>query len=383
MIPEHEPIRVPRRQRGRRPRRQRGVTIALTALLLTSLCGAAALAVDVGMLCAAKNDAQNAADAAALAGAFTFLNPTDAQPTAADNAAIAIAAVNNVEDTPATISAADITVDTVNQRVTVSVPRTGANGISYFFAQALGLTTADLVATATAEASPVASGTACLRPIFVPNTILSAEQPAQACTDGQTILDSAGRLSPWLLANPSLIGSLLGVRPTSPSSALAPSQYYSIDFGGGASMYSCALGASLQSCGVSPSVLACGDTFTTETGNMVGPTKSGVNSLLGPTPDVWEGVGAYLHTDGTITDTSNQLIVAPVWDDCSSSIGPGQTTFPTIGFSLWFVDGMSGNTLDANFVDATACPSGGGGIGGPQPGATNGAFGIPIRLVTP
>lgn len=48
---------------------QRGATIIVVALMLVVFLGFAALAVDVGLLMASKNEAQNVADAAALSGA--------------------------------------------------------------------------------------------------------------------------------------------------------------------------------------------------------------------------------------------------------------------------------------------------------------------------
>ncbi|HQJ68839.1 MAG TPA: Tad domain-containing protein [Anaerohalosphaeraceae bacterium] len=47
----------------------KGVTAIIVALVLTVLIGIAALAIDIGYLTVAKNEAQNAADASALAGA--------------------------------------------------------------------------------------------------------------------------------------------------------------------------------------------------------------------------------------------------------------------------------------------------------------------------
>ncbi|MGN6592306.1 MAG: pilus assembly protein TadG-related protein [Terriglobales bacterium] len=375
-----------------RQRRQRGVTVVVMSLMLGALCGAAALAVDVGVLFTAKNSAQNAADAAALAGAFTFLKPASAQPTAAINAAIALANANEVLGTQLNISSADVSVDVGNRRVTVTVPRQGGSGIPMFFAQVLGIQREDVVAKATAEASPVATGSICLRPIFVPNTILSSETPSQACTDGQTILGADGNLSPWLQANTQLLGALKTIRPTSPQGALAPSQYYSLDFsngagGNGASFYECALGHNLADCGITPTVAACGTSYPTENGDMKGPTQTGIGNLLGSTPDTWVGMGAYETPSGVVTDTSNQLIVAPVWDDCcpGCSIGPGGGNVTIIGFSNWFVDGIDTGGSDpgviANFVNAAGCGAGGGGNGGGV--ATNASFGIPVRLVTP
>lgn len=372
-------------------RRQSGVTLVLVGLMLTGFCGIAALAVDVGVAYGARGSAQTAADAAALAGAFTFLKPANTQPAAATNAAIAMAGANVVLGSAAVITASDVTVDTANQRVTVQVSRSGGGGVPAFFAQALGFTHFDVLATATAEASPVATGSICLRPIFVPNTILSSESPAQACTDGQTILGSDGKLSPWVQANPQLLGSLETIRPTSPQGALAPSQYYSLDFsngsGGGASTYECALGSPLASCGISPAVAACGTSYPTENGDMKQPTIQGIANLMGPSPDAWVGEGAYQSASSTVKDTSNQLIVAPVWDDCcpTCAIGPGGGNVTIIGFSNWFVEGVDTGGSDpgviANFVNAAGCGAGGGGNGGGA--ATNASFGIPVRLVTP
>lgn len=372
-------------------RQQRGISVALVTLMLTGLCGMAALAVDVGVLYTTKNSEQNAADAAALAGAFTYLTPqpsASAAVTAAQNAAIGMARANSVLGTPVTITAANVTVNPPDNSpglhdVTVTVPRSGANAIPAYFARVLGFTTFNLTATATAEYTGVGAGSINLRPMFVPNTILSSQPIAAACASGHTIFDSSGNMTAWAQSQ---IGLLESIRPTSPSGALVPSQFYSLDFGngvGGASLYSCTLGSSsLAACGVSPTVIGCGTSFLTENGNMTGPTSTGVGNLLGPTPDTWLAPGAYQHTNGTITDTSNQLITVPVWDSCNQTVSSGKTFVNMIGFSNWFVDGQAGPAVVANFVNAASCPPGGAGSG-PTGGPTssNAGFGIPVRLV--
>jgi Flp pilus assembly protein TadG len=55
--------------RANTPRNQRGIVMPLAAIGLLSLLGFAALAIDVGYLFVVRNELQNAADAAALAGA--------------------------------------------------------------------------------------------------------------------------------------------------------------------------------------------------------------------------------------------------------------------------------------------------------------------------
>ena len=65
-----------------RTNEQDGYILASTAMLLVVLLGFVAVGVDLGVLFSARTAAQRAADAAALAGAFTFIvDPTAPQPT--------------------------------------------------------------------------------------------------------------------------------------------------------------------------------------------------------------------------------------------------------------------------------------------------------------
>src|SRR5205823_11011113 len=97
---------------------ERGTTLVLTAVFIVVLMTMAALAIDLGIGYTARTSAQTTADAAAIAGAYTFLNPTYSQPTAAQQGAIRLAAQNKILGQPVTISAADVGVDVANQRVT-------------------------------------------------------------------------------------------------------------------------------------------------------------------------------------------------------------------------------------------------------------------------
>src|SRR3954470_6457421 len=141
--------------RARRRHSERGMTIAMVALCIVVLFAMAALAVDLGVLFTARTSAQHAADAAALAGAFTFVAPPNApQPSSAQNAAVATAAANKILGTSVAITTGNVVVDTTTRRVTVTVPRTsaGGNAIGTFFARIFNTNSADVVAKATAEA---------------------------------------------------------------------------------------------------------------------------------------------------------------------------------------------------------------------------------------
>ncbi|MHA7679428.1 pilus assembly protein TadG-related protein [Cupriavidus sp. PET2-C1] len=69
------------RPHGNRTRRQRGAVGLMTPFLLTFMLAFTALAIDVARLMIVRNELQNAADAAALAGAGGLYPPDPASPT--------------------------------------------------------------------------------------------------------------------------------------------------------------------------------------------------------------------------------------------------------------------------------------------------------------
>ena len=169
-------------------RNERGAVAATVALFLVVLLAMGAAAIDVGHSMVARNELQNASDAAALAGAralgviYTGLTPTAQQAymlTAGDRATIVAqaqtaAASNNAAGVPVTINAADVQIgiwDPVARvlnptaaqpkDVRVITRRDGAaNGpVSTFLAQVVGITSVNVNAAATAELSAIGSTT--------------------------------------------------------------------------------------------------------------------------------------------------------------------------------------------------------------------------------
>ncbi len=360
----------------------------MVALCIVVFFAMAALAIDLGILYTARTSAQHAADAAALAGAFTFTNPVAPQPGTATQAAIATAAANKILGTPAAISGGNVIVDTGARRVTVTVPRTSAGGnpVDTYFARVLGHNSSDVSAKATAEAGFQGSASRCVKPVFLPNTILSNKStdpidPNGACKRGEVVFDSSGNITSYAQAQ---MGTQKGIRPVTPSKALAPSQFYSLDFGSGGSTYRCAWGQCLNYC-AGTSEIACGSKYPVETGNMNGPTKQGVDDLVGRPADRWISIGNY-DVNGVTMSTSKSLVVAPVWNNCdpSNQIVPGTNgqQVEVVGFLELFVDGMQGNDVQAHFVAPIACPrNGGGGGGAGNPNPSTGPYAIPVRLV--
>ncbi|MBZ5532833.1 MAG: hypothetical protein LAO20_15495 [Acidobacteriia bacterium] len=394
-------------------RAQRGMTLVVVALLLIGLLVVAALCIDLGVFFTARTSAQHAADAAALAGAYTFVNsPTAAQPAAAQQAAIAIAATNKILNQSVTIAPSDVVVDTANRRVTVTVSRLGDNGIGTFFARGFGVANVSVQTQATAQASKTAGGSRCVKPIYIPNTVLSTQATtAAACAAGEILFDPAnpGHFSSWAqdtLGNFKYSGTCATIRPTNPADVkkgdFSPGQFFSLDFGSGGSTYRCVWSSCLNdvSCGADQSVIACGHDYPVKTGDMVGPTNQGVGDLIGDPPDTWVDVGQYETPAGTIVDTSRALSTVPVWDNCNHPIGSGTAgqTARVIGYVEMFVDGM-GNAnvctggkgggkkdfVEVHVVNATPCGSGsgggGGGSGGGSGGTGTGPSAVPVQLI--
>jgi hypothetical protein len=155
-----------RRLNGRRP----GAVLVLVAVSLVGLVAVTALAIDIGMLYSARGEAQRTADAAALAGASAFidfdpqLHPAEAY-AAAESRAYDFAtrqtlmgeAVINAEVTP------QIVMD--SQKVRVYVRR---QTIPLLFARIFGLNLGSVSAVAAAEAVYAGSSN-CIKPLAIPD----------------------------------------------------------------------------------------------------------------------------------------------------------------------------------------------------------------------
>lgn len=378
-----------------------GATLVLVAVMIVALLAVGAIAVDIGMLYTARTSAQHAADSAALAGAAEFLQPcnavagTPAPPgcgtvrsvtLAAQNAAIAIASRNAIFGTPVVVAAADVNVDEANRRVTVTVRRAGAGGVTTFFARVFGVDSVDVLARARAEASATGTASRCIKPIYLPNTILSDKDPAAACssTPKEVVFDSTNHMTDWAKSK---LGSLMSIRPTKPPGALVPSQFYSLDFGSGATTYRCAWSECLNdaACKTDISLVRCGNKYPVETGNMNGPTQQGVEDLIGSPPDTWVEIGKYNYQGNASmpVSTSRALSIAPVWDNCdpTNPIVPGThgQNVQVVGFVEMFVDGYdAGNdAVMAHLVNHIEC----GAVGAGPTGENTGPMARPVRLV--
>src|SRR3989442_8726909 len=90
-------------------KKQEGFVLVVVAIVLVALIGFLALAVDVGVLYSARTSTQEVADAAALAGAGTFINDTQSpQPQTASDNALQVALNNSILGRPVAAGDAEL-----------------------------------------------------------------------------------------------------------------------------------------------------------------------------------------------------------------------------------------------------------------------------------
>lgn len=141
--------------------RRRGTVSVLSAFLLVVMLTMAAFAIDIGNLCRVETEAQAVADAAALAGARGLPSGSSTAQTDAINCA----ALNKANSHAVSLTTSNVVTGTWNptagtftatttnpNAVQVRVPLTSANGnpVSMFFAKVLGISSANVNASATA-----------------------------------------------------------------------------------------------------------------------------------------------------------------------------------------------------------------------------------------
>jgi len=157
---------------------EEGFSLVFVGLGFMAFLAVSMLAIDVGMLMTARAQAQNSADAAALAGATALAYDNWDDRTATGPAvtyAIAGGQANQVMSANVAIGPGDISFpnDPVSgdaNRVHAIVYRDAAHGnpVSTLIAKYFGISTADIVAAATAEAA-AANAMTCVKPFTIPD----------------------------------------------------------------------------------------------------------------------------------------------------------------------------------------------------------------------
>ncbi len=359
-----------------------GFTIPMLAVSIVALIAMGALAIDVGLLYTARTSAQHAADAAALAGAFTFVNNPGASAVDVSAAATSTATKNSILGIPVAVGevqvlSVQLPTPTQPGRITLTVSR----NIPTAFARAVGFDKEAIKVTATAEASNLAAGTTCLRPFWLRNSITGSCSNPMFWADGtpnQAVVNQM-ESSPW---------EFLQLHAYSPSQD-SNSQWGLISEGNNPS--GAAINAAIDSC-MNVKTL-CGDTVNLAPGNKFS-IKNSIDKLLAAS-DTWVGPGVYQASNGAYTDVSPQVITIGIVDDCfnnatqlalSNITGNNNPPAAVAGFGEVFLTGTQGGgnnlTINSYLVNYNSCGNGGsGGGGGGGSGVGSGPYAIPVRLV--
>lgn len=365
----------------------RGSVLAIVTLLLIVFLGLVALAVDLGMLYVARGEAQRTADAAAHAGAgHLMLAPFDED--GARSRAIQFASHNTVRGMSGQIdSLLDIDVVLDSQKVRVRVHRSTdrldeGGPVPTLFAGILGFNTADVGASAAAQAWPgVASD--CILPFAIPDHWFVNEDDAYrdagigdtydserddlyiAAADHEqhTAEPPSGYTDPWpgyTGYGQARIGQEIQLTTADPSESPQPGWYYPIRLPGstGGNDYR----NSIKDCWEPGGDHKLGDEVDKEPGNMVGPTEQGFGDIFGD-PDeqniAWDHDQAYncpRRTDRPADETGAAFVgdcvnsgsrrIRPLvmfnpekWEDIDNGAKP----VPITAFAGVFLDDWDGN----------------------------------------
>jgi Flp pilus assembly protein TadG len=169
---------------------ERGAVSVIVAILLVTILGFVAIAVDVGVLSSERAQLQNGADASALALAQKCARSTTDSACSTTSTLAASLANQNALDGKSSVSS--IALDTTARKVTVntSAKEDGApaDSISLYFARILGISTTNVTASSTAKWGTPKKG-----PVILPLAIAYCKLniPASGTAGAEQVLDQS------------------------------------------------------------------------------------------------------------------------------------------------------------------------------------------------
>jgi len=329
-----------------------GMSMVLVSAGFMAFFAATTLAIDVGMFMTARAQAQNAADAAALAGA-TALVYDDWDDRSAGGPAVQSAINTGLENTvmhgTVSIQPGDVTfpLDQYGRPnlVKVSVFRTASrnNPVPTIIGRVFHVNEIDIMATATAQAAP-ATGMTCVKPFIIPDKWTEAQDPPWSETSTFDRYDNKGNL----LANPDSYtqrgygegdrGTRLVLRAAKGNN-INPSMYYSWkmpdDVGGDF------FRENIANC--NNSVIGLGYIANQEPGAKEGPTLQGLQDLIDKDPNAyWDDTAKKYVSDQS---PSPRVFPIPLYNPDEYQGGKETGRVATLVVSNWlgfFLEDVSG-----------------------------------------
>ena len=361
-----------------------GFSLVFVGLGFMGFLAASMLAIDVGMLMTARNQAQNAADAGALAGATSLAFDSWDDRSATGPAvvhAIAASEANKVIGVTPSVIPTDVEFplapDGQPSRVKVTVYRNTARGnaVSTLIAKYFGIATADISATATAEASP-ANAMTCVKPFTIPDKWLEKNPTVKVFDPGDTFERWVKQQGNVVLASPADVYEPAYVDNTPPNrnpnysgynmeanrgvklvlragtgNNIQPSFYFSLsmtdDTGGQDYRWN------IANC--NHSIYHWGDPLVQEPGAMEGPTIQGILELIARDPGAyWDDATKTVKNSSFGDRQSPRVFPIPLFDPDYYNAGKANGRVATLRVANWigfFVEYVgTGNEIHGRII---------------------------------
>jgi len=372
---------------------EQGMSLVFVGVGFMAFLAATTLAIDVGMFATARSQAQNSADAGALAGAialyFDDYDDRSAGGPAKQNAMVA-ARENQVIGTQVSVTPPDVTFPLgptgLNNRIKVKVFRNDERGnpVATLMGRFFGVIDVDIQAEATAEASQ-ANAMTCVMPFTIPDKWIEVQTPDWDESDTFKMWDShdvpmpdadvyypatdRARYTGYNAERDK--GKELMIRAGT-GNDINPSMYFSYAIGGvtGADAYRW----NIANCNTT--IMGFNDLLLMEPGNMVGPTIDGIDELIAKDPNAYWNT--YTNKPVSTKYPSPRVVAIPLYDPEYYDTGKvnGRTAdLKVVNYLGFFITGRSGNNVYGRITPITGLITGN---GGPAPAA---AFPMAIRLV--
>jgi len=388
---------------------ERGAILLHVAIGIIVLIAFLTFVVDYGVMWVGRRQAQNAADAGALAGAiamaFDVNGWTDRAETGpARSAAREMALTNYIwSQPPSVVTATDVyftdqpadmcptDANGLTGCIRVDVYRNQARGnpLPSIFGDAVGLTGQGVRATATARVA-VADSSDCLKPWAIPDKWLDiydvtnpVETPPAWTADDRFETQTSGG-SPTPLPNPDVytppsanspgtgftVAADLGLRLTlkqgGPSTSIEPGVFQPVRIPryDGNSTGGDDYRDNISTCSGIP--IGIGDVLESENGNMIGPTRQGVLDLIAQDPNAqWDPttnsvINSCAQGSPSCGASSPRVVAVPVYDTgvFDSTRRSGLPTFTIVNILGFFLDHMQGNDVVGYLTEAPGLVTG-------------------------
>jgi len=270
------------------------------------VCG---LAIDIGAILVARSQLQAAADAAALAGARALINGQQAAIASATQ----VFDRNKVQNRPLALAGGEVSFPADTQ-VEIRVTRP----VQLYFLQIIRVNSVEVTARAVAGYGS-ARKVVGLKPWAVPDLHWSPGD--------QVVLKSGTTGDPPSWRYPVCFPPINKGSPVT-----------------GAAAYEDAI------VNGSSTAVEIGDELLVDTGDMVGPTRQGVDQILALDPDAWLSENGIQNS--RYPGDSSPRICKIALIDPNSLPGAGRGSVTVVRFGVFFIEGMQGQSLVGRYMRA-------------------------------